>query len=75
MRRFRLVREVDVSGISGTGVVAEGVLLSNGMCVVSWFGEWGTTVLHHRGLASIEYIHGHGGLTRVIWLDEVSDGG
>lgn len=25
MRRFRLYREVDISGVSGTGIVAEGI--------------------------------------------------
>lgn len=30
MNRFELVRDVDVTGISGTGVVAEGVEFSDG---------------------------------------------
>lgn len=30
MRRFELHREEDVSGVSGTGVVAEGVAFSDG---------------------------------------------
>lgn len=41
-QRFRLVRHEDVSGVSGTGVVAEGVLFSSGKAVLSWCSEYGT---------------------------------
>ena len=30
MRNFNLIRHIDVSGLSGTGVVAEGVVFSDG---------------------------------------------
>ena len=36
MRRFSMRREFDVSGVSGTGVVLEGVLFSTGVVVVHW---------------------------------------
>jgi hypothetical protein len=39
MRRFCLFREEDVSGVSGTGVVAEGVVFSTGKAVLSWCSE------------------------------------
>jgi hypothetical protein len=35
-RCFTLRRESDVSGVSGTGVVLEGVLFSTGVVVVHW---------------------------------------
>lgn len=35
-RRFHLVRDDDETGISGTGVVAEGIEFSNGMCAACW---------------------------------------
>lgn len=69
MRRFVLRRNVDVSGISGTGIVAEGVEFTNGTCVVRWLGAYGTTVIHDRGMESIVHIHGHGGHTVVEYLD------
>lgn len=69
MRRFRLIRDVDVSGVSGIGVVAEGVEFTDGEAVIHWFGEYVTTTTHPKGMESIEAIHGHGGLTRVEWLD------
>lgn len=68
-RRFRLVRDVDVSGVSGTGAVAEGVEFSNGQVALSWHGEWPSVTVHERGIESVEKVHGHGGLTRIEWLD------
>lgn len=36
MRCFTLRREQDVSGVSGTGVVLEGVVFSTGAVVIHW---------------------------------------
>ena len=36
MRRFVMHRTHDVSGVSGTGLVLEGVLFSTGVVVVHW---------------------------------------
>ena len=36
MRRFVMHRQRDVSGVSGTGLVLEGVLFSTGIVVVHW---------------------------------------
>lgn len=36
MRRFTMQRRFDVSGVSGTGVVLEGVHFSTGTVVVHW---------------------------------------
>jgi hypothetical protein len=36
MRRFVMRRVNDVSGVSGTGVVLEGVLFSTGVTVIHW---------------------------------------
>lgn len=70
MRRFKLQRDEDVTGFSGTGVVADGVEFSpGGVAVVRWRGEWASTVIHERGVASVEAIHGHDGRTRVVWID------
>jgi hypothetical protein len=70
-RSFRLVRDVDETGISGTGVVAEGVEFSDGVVAVRWLsitvGHPTSVVFHDNGIASVEAIHGHGGLTRIEW--------
>jgi hypothetical protein len=36
MRRFTMRREFDVSGVSGTGTVVEGVQFSTGVVVIHW---------------------------------------
>ena len=70
-RRFELHRDVDVTGVSGTGVVAEGILFSDGVAVLHWISQWPSSVVHYeRGLESIEHVHGHGGQTRIVWQDE-----
>ena len=68
-RRFVLARDDDVTGISGTGIVAEGVIFRDGVGCLRWLTEWPTSVVFYdRGLESIEAIHGHGGKTRRLPL-------
>lgn len=70
IRRFQLRRTEDVSGVSGTGVVAEGVEFTGGAVSLRWLGGWPTSVVFHdRGVESVEHIHGHGGRTELVWLD------
>ena len=68
MRRFFLARDVDISGVSGTGVIAEGVRWTDGSAVIHWLGVWPTTTLH-QSIESVEAIHGHDGATRIEWVD------
>jgi hypothetical protein len=69
-RRFQLRRDTDVTGVSGTGVVAEGVEFSNGVVALQWLSEFPTSVVfHQRGMESVEAVHGHGGATKIEWLD------
>lgn len=68
-RRFVLRRAVDVSGVSGTGDVAEGVEWSDGTVALRWRGKWATTVVWDYGLDALLAVHGHNGSTVVRWLD------
>jgi hypothetical protein len=36
---FRMIRNNDETGISGTGVVLEGIVFSNGKCAVTWLSD------------------------------------
>ena len=75
-REFELVRTEDVSGVSGIGVVADGIAFDlkqegdgSGRGVVRWHGDRPSTVVW----ASIEdalAIHGHDGRTTIRWKDE-----
>lgn len=66
-RRFVLQRNEDETGISGTGVVAEGIEFSTGWCALSWM-----TSAHSVGIypnvKELERIHGHNGRAVVVWL-------
>lgn len=68
MRLFRLVRKEDVSGVSGVGVVAEGVEFTNGRCVLSWLTRY-TSVAIYDDIETLLAIHEHGGRTVVEWVE------
>ncbi|HJU97838.1 MAG TPA: hypothetical protein VJ644_07680 [Jiangellaceae bacterium] len=67
-RRFALVRHVDYTGVSGVGVVAFGMVFSDGHVVLRWCSShpatstWGS-------LEDMLAIHGHGEATSVQWID------
>ncbi len=66
MRTFALHRDEDVSGVSGTGRVAEGVEFSDGTVVLRWLTRTGSVAVYLNG-ADMEKVHGHDGRTRVVW--------
>jgi Ca2+-binding RTX toxin-like protein len=68
MRRFHFERIIDVSGTSGCGVVAEGVIFSDGKVALEWFGKHSSTNLYNN-LSDVEYIHGHEGKTKIVFDD------
>ena len=68
MRRFHLVRDEDISGVSGVGVVAEGVLFSTGKCVLSWTTRHRSVAIYDNA-EELEAIHGHDGRARIVWVD------
>jgi len=67
-RRFLLFRHHDVSGKSGTGVVAEGVEFTDGRAALRWRGEWPSTVAWDD-VELIVGVHGHSGATEIRWID------
>ena len=70
-KRFELHRDIDETGISGTGVVAEGVEFKDGVVALRWLTEWPTSVVwYDRGMDSVEHVHGHGGKTRIVRIDD-----
>ena len=73
-RRFVLDREVDETGVSGTGVVAQGVEFVDGVVCLRWLTEWPSSVVHYeRGIDSVIAVHGHNGKTRIKFLDEPTE--
>lgn len=68
MRRFQLVRHHDVSGVSGTGVVAEGVQFKSGAVALCFLGDLHAVEVLEN-ISTVEAIHGHQGATSIDWLD------
>ena len=69
MKRFHLVRKEDVSGVSGVGIVAEGILFGTGKAVLNWVTQY-RSVAVYDSLDELEHIHGHDGRTVIEWLDK-----
>lgn len=68
MRLFELHRDVDSSGVSGTGVVAQGVEFDSGQCCMTWLTNWNSVAVYPN-IQTLENIHGHNGNTRVVWVE------
>ena len=67
MKFFYLVRSEDVSGISGTGAVAEGVIFHDGQVAMKWRTEVNSVAIY-KNIQEVEHIHGHGGKTKIVHL-------
>ena len=68
MRRFKVKRDEDESGVSGTGEVAEGVEFENGKVVIQWLSHKPSVTVFDN-IKHIKDLHGHSGKTKIKWLD------
>jgi hypothetical protein len=72
IRKFHLNRVKDESGVSGTGIVAVGVVLPSGRAIMEWTstrtGIPGFEL--HDNVENVEAIHGHAGATEIVFDDE-----
>lgn len=67
-RTFDLVRYHDVSGVSGEGIVAQGVQFADGQVALQW-PKPGRSVAVWDSVDALLSIHGHNGLTVVRFHD------
>lgn len=74
MRLFELHRSEDVSGSSGTGIVAEGVIFTDGRVAMRWLTPPCSTQ-NYDSIHDLERIHSHEGRTRVVVLDLLASEG
>jgi hypothetical protein len=72
VRTFRLVRKEDISGVSGTGVVAVGAVFPTGRVITEWLpGRVDVRSFNiYNSIEELELVNGHSGATVVEW-DEV----
>lgn len=70
MRRFQLRRLEDETGISGSGIVAEGVEFTSGICVIAWLTEIRSISAIYENISTLMKLHGHNGKTIIEFFDE-----
>ena len=68
MRRFVLIRVEDLTGVSGTGEVAEGTVFSSGLAVIHWLREPFAMGVY-QSLEDVISVHGHEGRTQLQFID------
>jgi hypothetical protein len=69
MRLFYLRRDEDLSGVSGTGIVAEGVQFTDGTCAMRWLTATASTAVY-ASIKDLTWIHGHNGATHVAFVED-----
>jgi hypothetical protein len=69
LKRFHFQRNTDVSGVSGTGDVAQGVLFGDGQIAIHWEGPHSSIAIY-KSLDDLLFIHGHDGATVIVWDDK-----
>ena len=67
-RKFVLVRDEDETGLSGTGVVAFGVVFPDGTVATRWNATIAQTCTW-ASIEHVEHVHGHNGKTRIVYVD------
>ncbi len=68
MRRFVLIRVEDLTGVSGTGEVAEGTVFSSGLAVIHWLREPFAMGVYQT-LEDVISVHSHEGRTQLQFID------
>ena len=68
LKPFILNRLEDESGVSGTGLVAVGVMFPSGHCVLEWLVP-PRTMGWYENPDDIVAVHGHNGKTMMLWLN------
>ena len=68
-RRFALHRWYDLTGQSGTGIVAYGTVYPSGRTTLAWCCGDVPSISVYDSPEQVERIHGHSGHTDLVWLD------
>ena len=68
MRLFHLMRQEDQSGISGSGIVAEGAVFTDGTVAVKWLTKTSSLNIY-QSVDDVIEIHGHLGRTVIVYRE------
>ena len=71
MKTFVLNRKRDKMGVSGTGVIAEGVLSTTGKVALFWLTAKRSVAIYDS-IGDMMDIHGHNGDTQIEWKNTYS---
>lgn len=71
LKTFELHRVEDETGISGTGIVAQGVVFDDGTCALRWVTAFKSSGIY-ASMRDVEAVHGHGGKTKVVFTDALT---
>lgn len=69
MKTFILRRLEDESGVSGTGIVAQGCVFDNGYVALTWLTHLSSLAWYHS-IEVLTNIHGHDGKTVVEYTND-----
>jgi hypothetical protein len=72
MKMFILNRLIDDSGVSGTGIIAEGVQFDDGRCVLRWKTSKSSIAIYNN-IQDLKDIHGHGNHTIIIFKNDLDN--
>jgi hypothetical protein len=72
VKRGYLERYEDISGVSGTGKVAEIAISSDGRVAIFWPPPL-DSIAGYSDIEKVKRIHGHNGKTAVVILDEEAE--
>ena len=72
MKYFVLEREDDESGISGIGIIVEGIIWSDGTVAYRWLSDVATTTIANS-IEDVMILHGHDGKTKIRYLMHLLD--
>lgn len=72
IKKFYLLRHEDINSNSGVGIVAVGVKLPSGKCIMEWLSNEITETIF-ESVEQIIRIHGHQGDTELVWDDPPCD--
>lgn len=65
LQEFYLLRKKDVSGVSGVGVVARGIVLPSHRVIMEWAMPFESITIF-QNIGEVTQIHGHDGATQLI---------
>lgn len=72
LRRFHFERAKDISGISGCGKIAFGVMFDDGQIALHWEGAHSSLNIY-KSINDMMFIHGHEGSTQLVWDDPLDE--